>query len=183
MNSNKIAEGFLNKNIITFMGEICADTVRDVKEGLAKLYFKGSPEIIILITSQGGSVNCGLDIIDLLTLYKGKKTAIVCGRAYSTAAVILQACDVRYATVHSLILFHNLRRRMSLDVLRDEKKLREEIVEMEKLQGRFYSIVVKKTGKTLEKIYAEFAKDKNMDAEDALVNGYLDGIWDKPLPG
>ena len=182
MNIKEIKAALLNKNIITIAGDVCDDMMRDAGEKLVELYHKGSPDIYVLISSFGGSVECGLDIVDLFNLYKGKKTAIVCHQAYSIAAVILQACDKRLATPYSRILIHNLSKRLSLDTLRDEKKLREAILEAEKLQTQVYNLVAKRIEKHPDVIREEYDKNKSMSVQEALAFGLLDGIWDKPLP-
>ena len=182
MSFKQSEEGFLKKNIITIIGDICASKLNYIENAIAQLYLKGCPDIYVLISSPGGNVQDGLIIYDLLSLYPGKKTAIVYDRANSTASVILQACDERFATLHSKVLIHNLRCHIKLDVLRDEKKLKDEIQEAEKLQFRITEIYVKKTKKSVEEVCEQLAKDKRMTVEEAIAFGLLDGIWDKPLP-
>ncbi len=173
---------FLKKKTIVVIGEINEKKVLYIQNSLAELYLSGSPDILVIISSKGGSVDCGLSIYDLLTLYPGKKTAVVTGEASSMASVILQACDKRFGTANASILVHNIRRRLTLDDLRDKRRLGEIIEDMEKVQNKIYDIVTKKSGKNLEQIKEKYEKDEPMTVEEAISFGFLDGVWDKPLP-
>jgi len=183
MISQKAADFLLEKNIISIDGEVNGEMVGYVRRSIGSFYTKGSPDILILIDSNGGSVSAGLDIYDMLSLYPGEKTAVVVSAAYSMAAVILQGCSKRMATKHAWILVHNINSRsVKLDVLRDEKKLADLCRTMEKDQEKLYNIIEKRTGKPRDVVLAAFAKDEPMTTDDALLFGLLDGIWDKPLP-
>ncbi len=175
-------KSFLKKKIVAIIGEVNEKKLSYVQNSLTKFYLAGSPDITVIISSKGGSVDCGFAIYDLLTLYPGKKTAIVCNEASSMATVILQACDERYGTVNASILVHNIRRRLSLDDLRDKEKLTKLIENMEKIQNKIYDIVIKRTGKSLSKVKSEYAKDQPMTIDEAISFGFLDGVWNKPLP-
>lgn len=180
---NDTEKGFLEKNFILIKGEVNNDMFKYVKEAFAVLYLKGSPDITLLISSEGGSVDAGLDIIDVLSLYPGKKTAIVSGCAISMAAVILQVCDERKATSHSEILIHHINRRnIGLDVLRDTKKLQGLLESMEKTQEKLYKIVAEKTKKSIKEISEECEKNKGMTVDQAIAFGLLDEVFQGPLP-
>jgi ATP-dependent Clp protease protease subunit len=180
---NDVPKGYLRKNILIIKDDINDESVEYVKEAFSMLYLKGSPNITILISSEGGSVDAGLDIVDILSLYPGKKTAIVIGCASSMAAVILQVCDERKATPHSSILIHHInRRRIGLDVLRDKKKTDALLKSMEKSQERLYKILAKKTGRNVKEIRVECEKNRHMTVDEAIAFGLLDGVYQGPLP-
>jgi ATP-dependent protease ClpP protease subunit len=63
-------------------------------------------DVLVLINSIGGSLSEGLGIYDSLLNHGGKVTGRVVGEACSAACIILQACDVREATKHSIIMHH-----------------------------------------------------------------------------
>ncbi|MBU6370536.1 MAG: ATP-dependent Clp protease proteolytic subunit [Patescibacteria group bacterium] len=177
-------EALLKKNVFPIVGDIDGKILNLVQDAFSKLYIQENPpDILVLLSSPGGSVKRGLFVYDLLRLYPGKKTAIVVGEASSMGAIILQACDKRYATENAWILIHNLTNtEIKLDQLRDKAKLEELLADNEKLQAKQYAIIAKRTGKSMEEIREVFAKDKSMDVSEAVAFGLLDGIWDQPLP-
>jgi ATP-dependent Clp protease protease subunit len=148
-----------------------------VGQSLAFLRGHGSPELQIAISSGGGDVDIGLDIYDMIRLYPSKTTGLVINRAASMAAIILQACTVRQCAPHASILIHHISRRsVTLDQLRDSKKLKELRDDMEKSQDRLYKILQERTGQPLHKIKSVCAKDEYMDARAALKFGLIDNI-------
>ncbi|MFA7169922.1 MAG: ATP-dependent Clp protease proteolytic subunit [Candidatus Paceibacterota bacterium] len=171
-------KGLLEKNILEITDEkINAETFYHVCESVFALIAKGSPDIEIIITSGGGSVEPGLAIYDLLRLYKGKKTGIVVGYAHSMAAIILQACEVRKACKHAELLIHNIRRNdVSLDVLRDSEKLSKLREEMEKDQKKHYEILSERTGRSIEEICRKCEEEIKLDANEAKEFGLIDEI-------
>jgi len=180
---SSVQKNLLAKNTIVIQGKINGDTVFYVRDCCADLICRGSPEVLIMIFSGGGSVGAGLDVYDILKLYPGEKTAIVFGYARSMAAVILQACEKRYATRHAAIMIHHISSSdISLDTLRDKDRLVKFIASMEFEQEYLYKIFSEKTGKEVSVIREECAKDRDMPAEEALAFGLIDEIFTKPLP-
>jgi ATP-dependent protease ClpP protease subunit len=182
MGKRKNENRFIANNIITIFGEVDQQMINHVKKSFDYFYQKGSPDVIVLISSTGGSGSIALDICDIFQLYPGKTTAIVVDNAYSAAGIILQGCSERLATPNSLILVHNGAMTINIDVLRDEVKFKAEMKRIEKFTQRMYDIFMKKSGHSLQEIKDEFLKDKTMDVKDAISFKLLDDIWDKPLP-
>ena len=162
---------------IDIVGEVNNKMFQYVRTAVMYLRSKGNPDIDVVITSPGGSVEAGLDIYDLLRLYKGNTVATVHDMAASMGALILQACDERRCAIHSGILIHHiLTDKVSLDVLRSEKRLKKMIDSMEEKQARKYQVLAERTGKSVSNIRRECAKNKTMTAEEALKFGLIDSI-------
>ncbi|MDO8557554.1 MAG: ATP-dependent Clp protease proteolytic subunit [Candidatus Jorgensenbacteria bacterium] len=175
--------GLLERGIIDIGGEINSETGAYVRDALLRLIKKGSPDITVFITSAGGSVSVALSIYDALTLYKGKKTGIVMGFARSMAVIILQACDKRLAARHSEILIHHIShsKEVSLDMLRDKRKMDRIYKDLEENQELIYKILSSHTGRAIIEIRTECRKEKGMSAEKAFAFGLIDEIIEKPL--
>lgn len=167
----------LDRGIIDIAGKVDSEMVEDVREAIIRLIASGSPNIRIMITSGGGNVDYGLIVYDLLRGYEGKKEAIVHGIAASMASIILQACDTRKCMRHAGIVIHHVSQgEVSLDVLRDARKMRSMRQRLEKSQARLYKILSNRTGKTVDEIRKECEKDRKMPAEEALAFGLIDEI-------
>jgi len=169
----------LKHGIIDLGGDVDEDMVRYVREALIRLTAQGSPQVEVMITSGGGSVKVGLDIYDALRYYVGKKAGIVHGFAQSMAALILQACDHRRCLRHAFLLIHHVaEERVSLDVLRDDEKLRRLREDLEESQSRLYKILSTRTRKSVDEIGVACSQEKEMTAEQALAFGLIDEIVD-----
>lgn len=168
----------LPQGIIDLQGDVDGDMALYVREALVRLraHTEDLP-IHILITSDGGDVQCGLDIYDALLQYHGGKTGTVGGFARSMGSLILQACEHRQCTKHSRILIHHISKRsISLDTLRNSRELKHMIKSMELSQSHIYKILSKRTGKSIEEIGERCAENKDMSAEEALKFGLVDEI-------
>ena len=169
--------------MLAIVGEINREKVNKILEEIAELKKQGCPEVVVLISSSGGEVESGFDLYDLLKLYPGKKIGLVWQQAKSSASFILQACDVRCATPHARILIHHIsRRNISLDVLRNEKKIKEVILDLEKTQLLMYRVYAARTGKTISQIRKVCEKEIDMFPEEAKEFGLIDEIWTKHFP-
>jgi ATP-dependent Clp protease protease subunit len=183
INRKFFQEKMLEKNVIFISGEIVGDMVAYVRDSIGELICRGSPDVYLVICSSGGSVRAGLDIYDILNLYSGKKTALVSNYAKSMAAVILQVCEHRMATLHTRIMIHHIGSDdVSLDTLRDKDRLTKFIDGMERNQEHLYRILSERTGKDGATIRDECAKEREMSADEAKSFGLIDEIWTKHFP-
>lgn len=167
----------LEKNQLLFAGEVDRKMFEYAHEAILLLVAKGSPDITISITTNGGSVDFGLDVYDLLRLYTGKKTVTVYSIAASMGAIIIQACERRIVARHASILIHYVsRRNTSLSQLKDPDELKKIIDDLQQSQDRLETILTDKTGQPVDVIQAECKKDRRMTAEEALAFGLVDEI-------
>lgn len=167
----------LDQNIIAIGGEIDVDLALFVREALLRLMGRGSPSIKVIISSQGGDVDCGLIIYDLLRSYEGETTGIVHGLASSMAVTILQACSKRVAMLHASILIHHISHgEVKLDVLRDPDALAKIRKNLEEQQAMLDEILAARTKRNLAEIKAACAKDQKMSAKEALIFGLIDEV-------
>lgn len=166
-----------NEPILYIAGDVDREMYNRTANALAFLAAKGSPDLKVIIDSNGGSVSDGLDIYDLIRLYGGKTSGLVISKAASMGAIILQACGVRKCALHAEILIHHIsRRNVSLDTLTSTDEHQKLVDEMKVDQQRQYDILVKKTGQTEEKIIETCKLDKFMSSEEAKAFGLVDEV-------
>ncbi len=168
---------FLEQNTINIDGDINVDMARYVDNAIKHFMLNGNPDIDVLITSNGGDVDMGLFIFDLIDTYKGKTRGRVISFARSMGAVILQACTTREATRHSKILIHHVsKRQVGLDTLTDTKKRQDLVDGMWKSQEKLYRILEGRSGKTRQEIVDACLPDTDMTADEALCFGLISSI-------
>lgn len=102
----------LNKqNLITLRGEIDEQLTSEI---IGKINKFSNGQVYLYITSPGGSVIEGLQIIDQLqTLaHRGIKLSCIADFAASMAFVIFQSCPTRYVTTSSILMQHQMSLRL-----------------------------------------------------------------------
>jgi len=178
---NEVSEDhqkLLNKGIIDIATDnIDGEAAIYVRQSLHILTTMDTPDITLIITSDGGEVEAGLAIYDMIRLYPGKVTGRVVGYARSMAVIILQACDVRECTQHSLIKIHNiLRDKVSLSSLRSKHKLDKLYKDMECRQASLYRVLSQRSGQSISSVRKACGKEENWTAAEALRFGLIDKI-------
>lgn len=97
----------IDSKTIDFSGDIDEElAVQTIKSLRILDRIRPEQPITITINSSGGEVDQGLAIYDEIRRCKSQVHTEVVGIAYSMAAWILQAGDVRKATRHSSIMIH-----------------------------------------------------------------------------
>jgi ATP-dependent protease ClpP protease subunit len=94
-------------NLITLRGEINEQLSSDI---IRKFNKYSLPELYLYITSPGGSVIDGIHIIDQLKALSERKIKVTCiaDFAASMAFAIFQACEIRYVTLSSILMQHQM---------------------------------------------------------------------------
>lgn len=124
------------------------------------------------IQSGGGDLFAGLSIADQLGDIQSPIYSIVEGVCASAATLISMSCSKRYITPNSFFLVHQLWTYWfgTHEEFKDEMKLQK--LAMNKL----YSFYSAKTGIKKSRIKEMLKRDWWMDAEEALVNKFVDEI-------
>ena len=167
----------LKKRILDLQGDVDGTMAMYAREAITRLTAEGSPDITVIITSDGGNTEAGADIYDMLRLYTGKKVGKVICYARSMAVMILQACTERHCATHARIMIHHISRNsLSLDELRNKKRLAVVRSVMEEKQNYLYAILSSRTKRTVKEIKQVCDKNKDMNANQAKAFGLVDQI-------
>ncbi len=173
----------LLKDRIIFLGTGVDDVVANLV--IAQLLFLESedPEkdIHLYINSPGGHVSSGLAIYDTMQYVKPAISTICMGKAASMGALLLAGgeADKRFALPNSRILIHQplggaQGQATDIDIQAKETvRMREELTK----------ILVKHTGQSRDKLYADTERDFYMTAQDAKGYGIIDHVIEKRAPG
>ncbi|MFA5124650.1 MAG: ATP-dependent Clp protease proteolytic subunit [Patescibacteria group bacterium] len=176
-----VLESLLKKRILEISGDIDAEMGDYIRTAFSWLITEGAPDIMILFTSTGGSVERGLEIYDMLKAYPGKKTGVVIAFAQSMAAIILQACDRRLVLPHSTILVHNPNpapdTRIKFHMFEDGTLMEKIYPHLKGSRQKFIDIIAGRIrGKSTEEIEALLDAGNDLTADEAIVLGLADGI-------
>ncbi len=172
----------LLKDNIIFVGEEIDDHLANLV--IAQLLFLDAedPErdISLYINSPGGVITSGLAIYDTMQYVRAPVSTICIGMAASMAAVLLAAGaeGKRFALPHSRIMIHQGSggfRGNTPDVMIQVK-------EMETLVNTNHEILSRHTGKSVEKIVADTARDYFMSPTEAKDYGIIDAVYSATRP-
>lgn len=176
--SYDIYSRLLEDRIVFLTGEI-DDLTADIV--IAQLiYLEGKdPEkdISLYINSPGGSVTAGMGIYDTMNYIKCDVSTICVGMAASMGAFLLSsgAKGKRYTLPNSEIMIHQ-----PLGGAQGQASdIAIQADHIIKIKQRMNRILAANTSQPLEKIEKDVDRDFYMNAEEALVYGLVDKIFDK----
>lgn len=131
------------------------------------------PETIsIYLNTEGGDIDLGFSMLDLLDNLSAPVTVVACGRVYSMGIYLLITADQRLAMPHTKFLIHpsetelagrNSDVRAAIDVIDQD---------MDRLMGLF----AKQTGRDPKEIEEDHDRDTWLTASEAKSYGIVDGI-------
>lgn len=135
--------------------------------------------IVVRIHSEGGSVFEGFAIHDAFANYQGPKTAIIESSAFSIASFIPMAFDEVEITPNGYLMLHN----PYMGVEGDDEDLAKNSVLLGQLKANMVEAYATKTGKTPEEIVTILKSETYLNAQDAVANGFVNRITNKPITG
>ena len=150
-------------------------------EKLLILEAENHDPIRVVITSQGGHVDSGMAIHDVLRFIESPVVTIGAGWVASIAVPILFGAprERRYSLPHTRFLLHQPSggaRGMASDI---EIQAREIL----RIRKRMNDLYVKYTGRTLEEIEKALDRDTFLEADEAKAFGLVDQVFEKRPAG
>ncbi|MBI2450922.1 MAG: ATP-dependent Clp protease proteolytic subunit [Parcubacteria group bacterium] len=175
MRERKFKRDLLKKRVIYLesMDNLIADEIGKI---ITRLNAKNYDEIKVIIDSDGGGIDAGFDMHDIIRLSEAPITGIVYRRANSMAIIVLQACRVRKAMANASFYFHNIKLDIDKEWNEIEKYLKENYDRLEKYQNRYYEIIANRSGRSTNEIRELCLLKKCLNAEEALKLGIIDEI-------
>lgn len=143
----------------------------------AQLLFLDSVEkkdITLYINSPGGSVLCGLGIVDLMNYISSDVATVNIGMCASMGSVLLSSGTKgkRSSLIYSKVMTHQVSHG-SQGVIEDTRISQ---LEAEKYNYILFKILAKNCGKTFEEMLDSSRRDKWFNSQEALDFGLIDEI-------
>lgn len=132
-------------------------------------------EIIIPISSNGGSVYEAYQIYNILRAHPAKKTAYLTGKCMSAGTIVACAADEVYSTRACIYMIHKA---LFGYTGGNADELRKEASILEKNDQIIADILSRKTGMTVEDVLALMGEESYFTPNEALRLGFIDGIVD-----
>ncbi len=168
---SKLEEKFLETRTILIFGEINQKVAREVSEKLILLSAINDNDIKVIINSQGGHVEAGDTIHDMLRFVKPKVKILGTGWVASAGALIFAALPLenRYSLPNTRFMLHQ----PSGGVGGQATDISIEAAEILKMRERLNRIFSVQTGQTMEKIERDTDRNYWMSAEEAKQYGLV----------
>jgi ATP-dependent protease ClpP protease subunit len=167
-------------NIFGTIGSKDTETKDTVKKALNEA---GGQDVLINISSSGGSIIEGMAISEMIALYPGKTTTRGIGIVASAATIILMAGKKKEMTKNSFFMMHNSWGGVEGNVFELEKTI--ELLRMfDEQMAAIYTAQLESKGKliggnkekTLEEVKKMMAAETWLTADEALEMGFIDMI-------
>jgi ATP-dependent Clp protease protease subunit len=168
---SKLEEKFLETRTILLFGEINQKVAREVCEKLILLSALNDNDIKVIINSQGGHVEAGDTIHDMLRFVKPKVKILGTGWVASAGALIFAALpkENRYSLPNTRFMLHQ----PSGGVGGQATDISIEAAEILKMRERLNRIFSVQTGQSMEKIDLDTDRNYWMSAEEAKAYGLV----------
>ena len=169
-----LEEKFLETRTIMIFGEISQKVAREVSQKLILLTALNDNDIKVIINSQGGHVEAGDTIFDMLRFVKPKVKILGTGWVASAGALIYVAVPTenRYSLPNTRFMLHQ----PSGGVGGQATDISIEAQEILKMRDRLNKIFSVQTGQPVEKIEHDTDRNFWMSAEEAKAYGLVGKI-------
>lgn len=152
-----------------FGDEITPDSLHETLYGIDN---SQTDDVHIRLNSYGGSCNAAVRMHDDIVAYPGKVSITVSGTAASAATVLAMAADRLEMTSGSLWMIHD----PSLIAFGNERDLTDAINLLRACKESIINVYAKRCRLGRDNIADMMSKTTWMDAQDAMGNGFIDGI-------
>ncbi len=168
---SKLDEKLFDTRTILIFGEISQKVAREITEKLLVLSTDSKEDIKIVINSQGGHVESGDTIFDMIQYVKPKVKMLGTGWVASAGTLIYLSVPLadRYCLPNTRFLLHQPMGGVG-GVASDISREADEIVKMKR---RLNKIIARQTGQPLKKIEKETDRNFWMTAEEAKDYGLV----------
>ena len=167
-------EKFLETRTIMLFGEISQKSAREVCEKLIFLSSLNDDPIKLIINSQGGHVEAGDTIHDMITFVKPKVKILGTGWVASAGALIYVSVpiDQRFSLLNTRYMLHQ----PSGGVGGQATDISIEAQEILKMRDRLNNLFARQTGQPVERIEKDTDRNFWMSAEEAKAYGLVGKI-------
>ncbi len=168
---SKLEEKFLETRTILLFGEISQKSAREVCEKLILLSALNDKDIKLIINSQGGHVEAGDTIHDMLTFVKPRVKILGTGWVASAGALIYVSVPTadRYSLPNTRFMLHQ----PSGGVGGQATDISIEAQEILKMRDRLNKIFSVQTGQPVERIEKDTDRNFWMSADEAKAYGLV----------
>ncbi len=172
-----IRDEMLRNREVECVGVIDAQMLNSIARQLRFLARESATEpITLFVNSDGGEVNSGLAIYDVMKAIPCPIRTVCVGRAASMGAVLFASGDQRDILPHGSVLIHDPL--IPGGIGGSALQIQEISEDLLRVRHMLAEILVRQTGRSLEEIFAKTARDTIFTADEAVEFGLADRVID-----
>ncbi len=162
---------------VVFSAEVNPTTTESLLATMANCANAGVNEVTLLISTNGGSVMCGMNLYNVFIGVPFRLTTHNVGNVDSIGNAVFLAGTPRYASPGATFMFHGVAFKGD-GMLLDERLTRERLASLQADKKRIGDIITERTKMDSESVEAMFSEGKTLHAADAVSFGIVDEIRD-----
>ena len=172
--AESVASRLVKARTIVISGQIDQEVAERVISQLMILDTESKDPIKLIITSQGGHVDSGLAIHDMMRFIQSEVIGIAAGWCASIAVPILMGAkkERRLSLPNTRFLLHQ----PSGGAGGQLADIRIQAEQMLKIRERLYKMISEESGQSVERVQKDSDRDYWMTAEEALTYGIVSRI-------
>lgn len=172
-----IRDEMLRNREVECVGVIDAQMLNSIARQLRFLARESATEpITLFVNSDGGEVNSGLAIYDVMKAIPCPIRTVCVGRAASMGAVLFASGDQRDILPHGSVLIHDPM--IPGGIGGSALQIQEISEDLLRVRHMLAEILARQTGRSLEEIFAKTARDTIFTADEAVEFGLADRVID-----
>ncbi len=172
-----IRDEMLRNREVECVGVIDAQMLNSIARQLRFLARESATEpITLFVNSDGGEVNSGLAIYDVMKAIPCPIRTVCVGRAASMGAVLFASGDQRDILPHGSVLIHDPL--IPGGIGGSALQIQEISEDLLRVRHMLAEILARQTGRSLEEIFAKTARDTIFTADEAVEFGLADRVID-----
>jgi len=171
-----LADKLFMDRVILLEGEVTEELASSVCRQINVLAGQSDDPIILRITSPGGNLMAGMEIIDSIRLSKAPVYTVAVGSVASMGSLIFACGAKRIAYPSSQILIHDP---LVMNVGGNALRIQDISEHLMKTRGEMADMLAACTGRTKEEILEATKIEKTFTAEEAVEFGLATEIADR----
>ena len=167
---------------VSFSAEINPSTSEALIQTMTNLANQGVSKVTLLLSTNGGSVQHGMNIYNVLKGLPFELTTHNVGNVDSIGNAIFQAGTKKIASKHATFMFHGVAVSSSANEVCTEKILAERLANVRSDQQRIANLIVEHTELDDESVNHFFLEAETKTAKEAFDLGIIDQVLEVSIP-
>jgi ATP-dependent protease ClpP protease subunit len=177
-----IPEGAANPAYLNFSSDVQPQVYQPLVNLVSQMIQQGHDEVNILMATNGGVVETGVALYNMLRALPIRVVTHNVGNVESIGNIIFLAGEERFAAPNATFMFHGVQWGATGPVQLNVPMLKQVLTSLEADEARIASIVADRSSVTEQTVKGFFRQGETKDAQYALASGIITDIKHPEIP-